>query len=82
MIERTFNKSLEEIWEEIQTPFIALNRDGYYAIIEKNPKEQKIKYNYNVYGKIDKSIKRLFSSGKKSQIIYDMPTWEFLTVYD
>lgn len=78
-IEEDFSRSLEEIWQQYEEPFIAQNKEGYYVIIDKNPTEQKKKYNYNVYGKIDKSIRRLILKNN-SQIIYDFGGWKFIAL--
>lgn len=80
-IEEEYTRSLTEIWDQYEKPFIARNNEGYYVVINKNPKEQKEKYNYNIYGKIDKSIIKIITKNK-TQTIYDLGNWKFIAIYE
>jgi len=76
-------KTLEELWDICEGPFIACNREtDYLVLITKSPKEQYKKYG-RVYGRINKSLEWLIKNDN-GRIIDDgsLDMWSLICKYN
>ncbi len=74
------NTTLQDIWNVIKGPFIAVSNAGWFVLIDTEPREQ-YKINKGRYlGKINKKIEQLFKIKQNREINgTKLPIWRFLT---